>query len=132
MPKPTGRNAPKVEIRTGPASVAEEKRLLGSPAYETRRWNNRRQRQKCCASSARHPANWSQFFRAMLERAVRLRGAKFGKIDRWDGEALHILASHNTRTVAQSYFLIASHASAVLSFAAPACNSASILAIREA
>ena len=32
----------------------------------------------------------------MLERAVRLCEAKFGNIYRWDGEALHILASHNT------------------------------------
>ena len=31
-----------------------------------------------------------------LERAVRICGAKFGNIYRWDGEALHILASHNT------------------------------------
>jgi GAF domain-containing protein len=32
----------------------------------------------------------------MLERAVRLCEAKFGNIYRWDGETLHILASHKT------------------------------------
>jgi hypothetical protein len=32
----------------------------------------------------------------MLENAVRICDAKFGNIYRWDGEALHLLASHNT------------------------------------
>ena len=32
----------------------------------------------------------------MLENAVRICDATFGNIYRWDGEALHMLASHNT------------------------------------
>ena len=32
----------------------------------------------------------------MLENVVRICDARFGNIYRWDGEALHILASHNT------------------------------------
>ena len=32
----------------------------------------------------------------MLENAVRICDAKFGNIYRWDGEALHIVATHNT------------------------------------
>ena len=32
----------------------------------------------------------------MLENAVRICEAKFGIISRWDGEALHMLAAHNT------------------------------------
>ena len=35
-------------------------------------------------------------FAAMLEKAVRICDAKFGNIYRWDGEALHLLATHNT------------------------------------
>ena len=31
----------------------------------------------------------------MLENAVRLCDAKFGSINRWDGEALHLVATHN-------------------------------------
>ncbi len=32
----------------------------------------------------------------MLEKAVSICGAKFGNIYRWDGEALHLMASYNT------------------------------------
>jgi GAF domain-containing protein len=35
-------------------------------------------------------------FETMLERAVRICGATFGNIYRWDGEALHIVATCNT------------------------------------
>ncbi len=42
------------------------------------------------------PGDLEPVFQAMLERAVRICGANFGNIYRWDGEALHILASHNT------------------------------------
>ena len=32
----------------------------------------------------------------MLENAVRICDAKFGNIQRWDGEVLHHIAAHNT------------------------------------
>ena len=32
----------------------------------------------------------------MLEKAVRICDAEFGNIYRWDGEALHLVATHNT------------------------------------
>ena len=32
----------------------------------------------------------------MLENAVRICDAKFGNIYRWDGDALHLVATHNT------------------------------------
>ena len=35
-------------------------------------------------------------FTSILENAVRICDAKFGNIYRWDGEAMHLLASHNT------------------------------------
>ena len=42
------------------------------------------------------PAILSRCSRSMLENAVRICDAKFGNIYRWDGEALHIVATHNT------------------------------------
>ena len=42
------------------------------------------------------PGDLEPVFATMLEKAVRICDAKFGNIYRWDGEALHLLASHNT------------------------------------
>jgi class 3 adenylate cyclase len=42
------------------------------------------------------PGDLQPVFAAMLENAVRICDAAFGKIYRWDGEALHMLAAHNT------------------------------------
>jgi GAF domain-containing protein len=42
------------------------------------------------------PGDLQPVFATMLENAVRICDATFGNIYRWDGEALHVLASHNT------------------------------------
>jgi hypothetical protein len=42
------------------------------------------------------PGDLQPVFRAMLENAVGICNAKFGNIYRWDGEALHLAATHNT------------------------------------
>ena len=42
------------------------------------------------------PGDLEPVFEAMLENAVHICDAKFGNIYRWDGEALHLVANHNT------------------------------------
>ena len=42
------------------------------------------------------PGDLEPVFASMLENAVRICDATFGNIYRWDGEALHIAATHNT------------------------------------
>ena len=42
------------------------------------------------------PGNLEPVFTAMLERAVRVCGAKFGNVYRWDGERLRAIASQDT------------------------------------
>ena len=42
------------------------------------------------------PGELEPVFAAMLENAVRICGAEFGSIYRWEGEALHLVAAHNT------------------------------------
>ena len=42
------------------------------------------------------PGDLEPVFATMLENAVRICDAKFGNIYRWDGDARHLMASHNT------------------------------------
>ena len=53
------------------------------------------------------PGDLEPVFASMLEKAVRICDAKFGTINRWDGEALHLVATHDTtaclRRVSQAY-----------------------------
>jgi GAF domain-containing protein/class 3 adenylate cyclase len=42
------------------------------------------------------PGNPQPVFAAMLENAVRICGASFGGLYRWDGDALHLVATHDT------------------------------------
>jgi class 3 adenylate cyclase len=42
------------------------------------------------------PGDVEPVFAVMLEKAVRICDAGFGNIYRWDGEALHLVAAHNT------------------------------------
>ena len=42
------------------------------------------------------PGDLEPVFASMLENAVRICDAKFGNIYRWNGEALHLVATHNT------------------------------------
>ncbi len=42
------------------------------------------------------PGDLQPVFATMLESAARICGAKFGNIFRWDGDTMHLVATHNT------------------------------------
>jgi two-component system, NtrC family, sensor kinase len=44
------------------------------------------------------PGDLEPVFATMLEKAARICGASFGNVQRWDGETLQLVASHNTPT----------------------------------
>jgi hypothetical protein len=45
---------------------------------------------------SRSPGDLQSVFAAMLENAVRICDATFGNIYRWEDDALHLVAAHNT------------------------------------
>ena len=93
-PEPKRRNAPKAVPRLS-SSTAEE----GEVASLTRELNEAREQQAATSEvlqviSGSH-GDLQPVFATMLEKAVRICDAKFGNIYRWDGDALHLMASHN-------------------------------------
>ena len=49
------------------------------------------------------PGDPQPVFAAMLEKAVRITDATFGGLYRWDGDALHLVATHNTPAALAEY-----------------------------
>jgi class 3 adenylate cyclase len=90
-PKPTRRNAPKIEA---PSKSSSEVARLARERDEA--LGQQTATSEVLSVISASPGDLELAFKAMLERAIRLCEAKFGNIYRWDGEALHILASHNT------------------------------------
>src|SRR6516165_9715254 len=95
-PEPNRRNAPKAVARLS-SFTAEE----NEAASLTREPNEAREQQAATSEvlkviSSSH-GDLQQVFATMLEKAVRICDAKFGNIYRWDGDALHLMASHNIR-----------------------------------
>ena len=91
--------APKRAKRHDPScfSAAGEE---GEVARLTRELNEAREQQTAASEIleviSSSPGDLQPVFATMLEKAVRICDAKFGNIYRWDGEALHLVATHNT------------------------------------
>jgi GAF domain-containing protein len=82
------------------AIAIENVRLFEAEQQRTRELTESLEQQTATADVLRvissSPGELEPVFQAMLENAVRICGAKFGNIYRWDGEALHVVATHNT------------------------------------
>jgi GAF domain-containing protein len=93
-----------IELVTAFASQAviaiENVRLFEAEQQRTRELTEALEQQSAAADVlqviSRSQGELEPVFATMLENAVRICGATFGNIYRWDGEALHIVATHNT------------------------------------
>ena len=81
-----------VAQRTAPAHTMT---LHSAPPTSRKRWSSRRQRLKFSGYLS-SPGDLQPVFATMLESAARICGANFGNIFRWDGDALYLIATHNT------------------------------------
>ena len=90
------RRAPKAGARSNSSSGGEETEI----ARLTRELSEALERQAATSEVLQvisgSPGDLQPVFAAMLENAVRICDAKFGNIHRWDGDALHLMATHNT------------------------------------
>jgi GAF domain-containing protein len=93
--KPTTRNPPKGTARSTSSSAGEKTEV----GRLTRELNEALERQTATSevlqAISRYPGDLQPVFQAMLKNAVRLCDAKFGNIYRWDGDALHLVATEN-------------------------------------
>jgi two-component system, NtrC family, sensor kinase len=90
------RNAPKAMPRRIPSAAGQETQL----ARLTRELQEASEQQAATSEALRAISSFSgklePVLASMLEKAVRICDAKFGNIYGWDGEAFHLLATHNT------------------------------------
>ena len=99
--EPRHRKAQKTKRRDASKTVPSSAPVKGAEvARLTRELNEALERQAATSEVLEvisgSPRDLQPVFAAMLENAVRICDANFGNIYRWDGEALHMLASHNT------------------------------------
>ena len=94
-PKPERRNGPKTAPRSKSSPSGEDTAVarLTHELRETTEQHAATSEILRVISSA--PSDLRPVFQAMLKNAVRLCDAKFGNIYRWDGDALHLVATQN-------------------------------------
>jgi GAF domain-containing protein len=80
------------------AIAIENERLFKAEQQQTRELSESLKQQTAMSDVLRivsgSPGDLQPVFEAMLENAVRICDAKFGTINRWDGEALHLVATY--------------------------------------
>jgi two-component system NtrC family sensor kinase len=97
-PKPTRRNAPKIEAPSKSSSKVARLARERDEALEQQKATS-----DVLQVISSSPGDLEPVFETMLEKAVRICGATFGNVYRWQGGALHLVAAHNTPPVFVEY-----------------------------
>ena len=93
--KPERRNAPKTAPRSK-SSPSREDTVVARLTHELRETTEQHTAtSEILRVISSSPSDLQPVFQAMLKNAVRLCDAKFGNIYRWDGDALHLVATQN-------------------------------------
>ena len=94
-PKPERRNAPKTAPRSK-SSPSSEDTVVARLTHELRETTEQHSAtSEILRVISTAPSDLQPVFQAMLKNAVRPCDAKFGNIYRWDGDALHLVATQN-------------------------------------
>ena len=96
--------ATKLNLRDGPKVAPRSQSLRSGEGAEvsrlTRELNEALEREtansRVLQAISSSSGDLEQLFTTMLAEAIHICGAQFGNIYRWDGEALHSLATHKT------------------------------------
>jgi class 3 adenylate cyclase len=94
-PKPERGNAPKTGHRSK-STPSTEDTIVARLTHELRETAEQHTAtSEILRVISSSPSDLQPVFQAMMQNAVRLCDAKFGNIYRWDGDALHLVASQN-------------------------------------
>ena len=96
-----GRVAPKTKRRDTSKNKSSTAAIQDEEVARLTRELNEAREQQTATSEVLHvisssPGDLEPVFATMLGNAARICDAKFGNIFRWDGDALHLVATHNT------------------------------------
>ena len=90
------RNAPKATPRSSPSAASQDTEVARLTRERDEALDQQTATSEVLHVISSSPGDLEPVLEAMLKNAVRICDATFGNIYRWEGEALYLVAAHNT------------------------------------